>query len=81
MDHAITTSKLLRRYERGPSNLGLGSRRNGDRVVAGVFGPGTNSRFAGYVQRGDRLEDHRIIEGVRAAVRFLEREDEDVDES
>lgn len=75
-DHAITRSKLLRRFPAGPS-IGFGSRRNADRVVAAVWSEAGNSRFAGYIERDGRLEDHRIIEGVRPAVAFLEARDED----
>jgi hypothetical protein len=74
-NHAITQSKLLRRYSAGPS-IGYGSRRNKDRVVSAVWSETGNSRFAGYIERDGRLEDHRIIEGVRSAVAFLEGSDE-----
>jgi len=70
-DHAIWRSKLLGRYPHGPP-IGFGSRRNGDRIVSAVWSKSGNSRFAGYIERDGRLEDHRIIEGVRASVAFLE---------
>lgn len=73
--HALTGSKLLRRYEPGPANLGLGSRRKGDRVLVAVWSKTSGARFAGYIERDGRLTDSRIVEGVRAGADFLEGSD------
>lgn len=71
-EHAIATSKQLGRFPHDGRFLGLGSRQNDDRVLSGVWTPeGSVWRFAGYIERDGQLKDHRIIEGIPAAVAFL----------